>query len=999
MRKSLLVILGLFFLLSQVFAQDRILSGKITDEAGNPVPGASVQAKGTTLATSADNNGNFKLSVPASVKSLIISSVNFETLEVSIGRSNELAIQLKSKSGDLSELVLIAYGTQSSRRVTGSQTKIGGDAIKNIPLPSIDQMLQGKAAGLQALATSGQPGAATQLRIRGIGSISASSEPLFVIDGVPVLTGDGSSLSNSSNLLASLNPDDIESITVLKDASATSIYGSRGSNGVILINTKKGKSGKAKITVDGEFGSNNIAFFPSVSTPLTRDQFGQLTTEGIINAGGTQSDVNTILGQYGYNSNANYNWLDLVRRKGQQNQINVSASGGTNTSTYYLSGGYFYQQSPVIGSDLKRYSVDLSGSLKTNEKLTIGSTLNLSTFHQRSPNEGSSFRNPIIDALSLRPSQEAYKTDGTPEYDRTIFEQLYNPLAINQYDRLNNNTSKLLGNINLEYKILPSLVFQSKYGVDFNNIVEDSYRNPFFGDARTTQGSFTTYSRNLFNYIFTNTLTYSSRFFDDKADVNFLAGHEAQKTKDNRIGGGGTGVPLTTAITYPSVTTPTVTAVWVPTSNDIESYFSRALLNYSNKYNLSATVRRDGSSRFGPNDRWGIFWSVGAGWNIDREDFIKNISFISSLKLRGSYGTSGNNRGIGDFDWRATYAFNGSYNGQPASGPNTVGNPDLTWEKNKSYDAGLEIGILKDRVHLDIDYYNRKTYDLLLLDPLSGTSGFINNNRNVGSMVNKGFEITLDAIPVQTKNFSWDINFNGAWNKNRILALTSVGGDIIAAPIIRRVGQDFQSIYTRIWAGVDPASGNPLWYTDGTKTATTSDVTKVQRAIVGTASPKGFGSLTNTLQYKGFSLSAQFNYQYGNMLYDQWGFIYFSDGALPNLNKNQRELERWKKPGDITQVPKYVFNNSNSSNALSTRYFYKGDFVRLRTLTVGYSLPTSISQKLKLSTFSFYVRGTNIWTWVKDKNLAFDPEQPVTGIANNQFFIPKTFTAGFSLTF
>lgn len=1012
MRRLTMLLVCMVLAASQLFAQNRTVKGKVTDDKGIPIANASIVVKGTTTGTNTDAEGNFTLTVAAAARSIVVSSLNFAQQELSITGITTINVSLKPATASLDDVVVIAYGTQSRVRTTGSSTRLNGAEFANQPLSSVDAMLQGKSAGLQSVAASGQPGSLTQIRIRGIGSISASSSPLFIIDGIPVATGDGSQVLTSSNLLAGLNPNDIEDLTVLKDAAATSIYGSRAANGVVLITTKNGKAGKAKYNVTTEVGSNDVAYFPDMAQPLNRADARALTIEGLRNISATQADIDLVLAQYGYNSTANYNWLDLVRRKGIQQQANVSVSGGSNGTTFYASGGYFRQQSPVIGSEFKRYSGTLKGTFKASEKLSFNAGANVSTFNQIGESEGSSFRNPIIDALALRPSQEAYKADGTPEYSRTIFEQLYNPLAINMYDKKNNNTSKVLANIGLLYKIIPSLNFKANYGLDYSSIEETQYNNPFFGDSRApTNGYFSAAYRRIFNYVFSTTVDYNKRFFDNKLDMNLLVGHENQKTVNTNIFTSGTGVPLTTSITYPNVSVPTSTQPIAQTDNSIESYLSRALLTYDNRFNLSLSFRRDGSSRFAEGRRWGSFWSVGGSWNIDREKFFESVTAFSYLKLRGSYGTSGNNT-FGDYAARPTYTFgnttgaangigaSGTYNGQPASAPANVGNPTLTWEKNKSFEVGIEAGILKNRITFDAGYYYRKTYDLLLNEPLSSSAGFQSFGNNVGSMENRGFEVTMNFVPVQTKDFRWDIGFNAAWNKNKILSLTASGADIVAAASqIRRVGRDFQSIYVRSWAGADPATGNPLWYVDETKGATTSNVSNALRGIVGSASPKGFGGANTSLRYKNFSVAANFYFQYGNLLNDNWGFLYTSDGAFPNLNKNQKQLRRWQKPGDITDVPRYDFNNATVSNANSTRYFYKGDFIRLRSLTVSYELPAVLVKKWDITSLSFYVRGNNIWTKTYDPNIAMDPEQPINGLANNQFFIPKSYTVGINLTF
>lgn len=998
MKRTLLLLIAILLQTTILLAQ-KVIRGKVTDDKGNPVAGASVTVKGTQAGTTTDASGNYSLTVDANAKTLVFSFVGSQPTELSIGNSTSLDAVLRSQQTTMNEVVVVAYGSQQRRKITGSIGKLAGSEVENIPMSSVEQMLQGKIAGLQSVSPSGQPGSAQQIRIRGIGSINASSAPLFVIDGIPVNTGDFSSATNSSNLLAGLNPNDIESISVLKDASSASIYGSRAANGVILINTKKGKPGKTKIQVDAEFGNNDIAYFPSLAKPLNRDEFKQLTTEGVLHVGGTQSDVDQILDQLGYNTTANYNWLDLVKRKGQQQQINISASGGDTKTQYFLSGGYYKQVSEIIGSDFKRYSFNNSLKTQLNNILTVGANLNISSFHQQGESESSNFRNPIIAAKALLPTQEAFNPDGSPNYDPSVFSQIYNPIAIRQYDRLSNQTSKVLGSAYAELNVLKNLKLTTRYGIDYSNIEEYNYYNPFFGDYSTsdpaTTGLFVNVNTRLFNWVWTNLADYDFRTWHNKISGHVTAGYESQKSQRLTQTGSGTGLPQTSSVPYPTPVTPQ-TPGYTGSDYSFVSILSKADISYLNRYTITGSLRRDGSSRFGVNNRYGTFWSVGLAWNVDQEDFMKKFDFISLLKLRASYGVNGN-AGIGNYDWRSTYSFTGTYNSLPASFPNNVGNPNLTWEQNKPLDIGLEVAVLKGRLSLNADYYNRKTDHLLLNEPLSPTSGFTSFSNNVGAMENKGLELTLDGTPYKTKNFSWTVSLNGSWNTNRVTKLREGQTEIRNLPNIIRIGEDVQSIFTRLWAGADPQTGDPLWYTDATKKTTTSNFSQVQRTIIGSASPKGFGGVSTTLTYKFISLDAQFNYQYGNYVYDQWGFLFTGDGAFATLNHNRKELQRWQKPGDITQVPRYDFFNSTTSNAVSTRYFYKGDYIRLRNLALRFDVPSSILKTLKLSQLSIYVRGTNLWTKTFDKNITVDPEQSINGTNDLQFFIPKTITVGLNL--
>lgn len=994
--KKLLLTVTCMLSVMLVFAQ-RVITGKVTDENGNPVANASVTVKETGAGVSTNAAGDFSIPVDSKSKTLVFSYVGKATEEMVIGSQPVINASLKQEGKALDEVVVVAYGTQVKKKVTGAIAKVDGADLENKPFTSVDQMLQGKVAGLQSTSPTGQPGGIQQVRIRGIGSITAGAAPLYVVDGIPINSGDVSRLNNTSNALAGINPNDIESISVLKDAASASIYGSRAANGVILITTKKGKAGKSKIRIDSEFGFGNTAYINDLAKPLNRDQYFTLTREGLVNAGATQAQIDATLNTLGFNNTANEDWVGNVTRQGTTQNINVSLSGGDSKTTFYTSAGFFDQKAVVISSDFRRYSGSFNLRHKASDKLTVGINATGSYIHQNSPAQSSGFRNPVAGAYWLRPSQNAYNADGSLNISNTVFNQLYNPLAIAEYDRIQLNNVKVLTNFTGEYQFYKDLKYTTKFGIDFINIEEERYDNPFFGDSRTVGGRMYNYDTRLANWVWSNLLNYKHDFLANKElGVDLTVGYEAQKSKQYNITTRGEGVPATTSIPLPVPSSPSV-ASGARTDYAFVSVLSMAQLSYKSTYSLSGSVRRDGSSRFGSNNKYGTFWSVGGAWNLDQENFMKGIKFINALKVRSSYGVNGNAE-IGNYTWKGTYIFNANYNQQPGSAPNQVENPDLTWEINKPFNVGLDVVVWDGRLTVNADYYVRKTENLILNDPLSRTSGFNSVSANVGSMENKGVEFQVNVIPVRTKDLTWDFTFNIALNKNKITSLRN-NADILGLPFIRRVGEDFQSIYTRLWAGVDPATGNPLWYTDATKSQTTTNVTTVQRGIIGSASPKGFGSFSTSVNYKGFSLDAQFNYQYGNLVYDNWGFISWSDGFNPQLNKIQKQLRRWQKPGDFTDVPKYVYGGANVSNAESSRWYYKGDFIRLRDLTLSYSLPKSIMNAVKLDNAKFYVRGTNLWTKAFDENITFDPEQPLTGVNDLQILLQRTISVGLTLGF
>jgi TonB-dependent starch-binding outer membrane protein SusC len=984
-------------------AQSRLVSGKVTDEKGNPVANASVMVRGTTIGTTTNPEGNFSLSVPPTAQFLVVSYIGMNEKQIPLTRSTDsYQVNLThSTTTDMQDVVVVAYGTQIKRNTTGAVASVNSSDLENRPFTSVDQMLQGQVPGLLSLAPTGQPGAAQSIRIRGIGSITAGASPLFVVDGIPINTGDFSRVSATSNTLAGINPNDIESVTVLKDAASASIYGSRAANGVVLITTKKGRAGKSKVRVDAEYGQSQLGYLNDLSRPLNREQYFDLTIEGLKNAGATQAQMDAILASLGYNNTYNEDWMSLVTRNGAYENVTASVSGGDQKTTFYTSAGYMNQDAVVITSDFKRYSGTINIRHKANDKLAISLNTTGSYVNQDAPAGTSNFRNPVLDALSLRPSQNAYNADGTVNISSTTFNQIYNPIAIDQYDKTHANIAKILGNIGLEYQIFRDLGFSSKFGLDYVGIEEEQYYNPFFGDARTVGGRLYNYYTRVSNWTWSNILNYKHQFLNNDLDMDFKVGYETEKNKEYRITARGESLPLTTLIPMPTPSSP-VASSGFRTDYSFISMLSNLQFNYQSRYSLSGSFRRDGSSRFGPNNKYGNFWSVGAAWNIDQELFMKEISFINGLKLRGSYGVNGN-ADIGDYTWRGTYQLNSPYNQTAGSAPYTVENRDLTWEVNKPLNIGLDVIVWNNRVNLSADYYIRKTENLILNVPLSrtaGTSGATPGSvtANVGAMENKGWEFQLNVTPVRTKDFDWDVNFNIALNKNKVTSLPN-GQDILTSNKIRRVGQDFQSIRTRLWAGVDPATGDPLWYVDSTRKATTNNVASAGRYIIGSASPKGFGGFGTDLSFKGFSLNAQFSYQYGNLVWDQWGFITWSDGFNPQLNRIQKQLGRWQKPGDITNIPKYVYGGAKNSNAESSRWYYKGDFIRLRDVTLSYTIPKSVLSRIKIDNARFFVKGSNLWTRAADKNITFDPEQPITGTSDLQIMIPKTVSAGVTLGF
>lgn len=997
MRKFVAILLGAILVVTQVAAQNKTIKGRVTEDGKKPLSNASIIVKGTTVASKTNEEGFYSITIPANGKVLKFSSLNFEDQEVNIGSKSEINVILVNTVSDLQQVIVTGYGTTKKATNTGSIATVKAADIENLPFSSVDKALQGKVAGLQSVASSGQPGASQAILIRGASSISASNSPLWVVDGVPINAGDASRLQTTGNLLSTLNPNDIESISVLKDAASQSIYGSRAANGVIVVTTKKGKSGKTKFRFDTELGNSDVAYQNEKYKPLDANEFINITRDGLVNAGASAAQTTSILNSLGQGNGINFNWYDNIMRVGQQKQYNLSAEGGNDKTTFFLSGGHFAQEGTSINSQLKRNNVNVRITNKATDKLTIGFNLNAGNVSQRAPLNGGAFGNPLLSTYFLLPTYSAYKPDGT--YNYVLNGGLHNTVALSELDKRFLRQSSIRGSVNGEYKILDNLKFKSVYGIDYNALEEDQYNNPLHGDGLASNGRAFAYYTRYFNYVWTNTLDLQQNITrNGDLSSSTQIGYEAQKSAGYFSSLQAQQFPPSLSLTYPASGASPTTASATISEYTFESQFASTNLNYKNRFVLSGSFRRDGSSRFSAKNRYGNFWALGATWNIDREEFMVNNKIFDQLKLRGSYGVNGN-AGIGNYDAPALYGFGFNYNQLPGSAPTNVGDENLTWELNKPMNIGLDFSVLKNRVNVTVDYYIRKSENLLLSVPLSNTSGFGSATRNIGSMENKGLELSLNIIPVQTKDFRWDVDFNFSNNKNKITSLPNAA-DILNGNFIIRQGQSLNTFFLREWAGVDRATGDPLWYTTDKHQASSNIYPGASaRILAGQALPKFFGSLTNALSYKGFNLSAQLYYNFGNQVYDTWRGYYLGSGFGASFNKVKRQLDAWKQPGDITTVPKYVYNGNKNFNAGSTYNLNDGSFVRVRDIQLGYTLPKAYAEKLKIGSANFYVRGTNLFTWVKDENLPFDPEQGTGSASNLNVFIPKTVTVGLSLAF
>jgi len=997
MRKFVAILFCAVLAVTQVSAQNRTVRGKVTEDGKKPVANASVLVKGSTLGTKTDDNGNYTIAVPANARVLSFTALNFEAQEASIGSKTEINVVLTATVSDLQEVIVTGYGTTKKAANTGSISIVKAADIENLPFSSVDKALQGKVAGLQSVASSGQPGASQAILIRGASSINASSAPLWVVDGVPINAGDASRLQTTGNLLSTLNPNDIESISVLKDAASQSIYGSRAANGVIVITTKKGKGGKTKFRFDTEIGSSDVAYQNPRYLPLDANEYINLTRTGLINAGASPAQTSSIAASLGEGNGINFNWYDNVMRIGQQRQLNLSAEGGNDKTTFFLSGGHFFQEGTSINSQLARNNLNVRITNKATDRLNLNFNMNVGNVSQRAPLAGGAFGNPLLSTYFLLPTYSAYKADGS--YNYVLNSGLHNTIALADQDKRYLRQTSARGSLSADYKIFENLKFRSVYGIDYNNLEEDQYNNPNHGDGLATNGRSFAYYTRYFNYVWTNTLDFNQNITrNGDLSTSTQIGYEAQKSAGYFSSLQSQQFPPSLSLVWPASGASPTTASATISEYTFESQFASTNLNYQNRFVLSGSFRRDGSSRFSKNNRYGNFWSIGGTWNIDREKFMNNQKIFDQLKLRSSYGVNGN-AGIGNYESPALYGFGANYNQLPGSAPSNVGDPNLTWELNKPFNIGLDFSVLKSRINVTLDWYIRKSQNLLLSVPLSTTSGFGSATRNIGAMENKGLEVSINIVPVQTKDFRWDVDFNFANNKNKVTSLPN-DADIVSGAFIYREGVSINTFFLREWAGVHPGTGDPLWYDTDKRGASSSVYPGANaRILAGQSLPKYFGSLTNAVNYKGFTLSAQLYYSFGNQVSDGWRSYYLGSGFGAGFNKVKRQLDAWTTPGQVTDIPRYVYNGNKAFQNSSTFNLNDGGFVRVRDIQLGYNVPKAKLEKLKLGTANIYVRGTNLFTWVKDKNLPFDPEQGTGSTSNLNVFIPKTVTVGLSLTF
>jgi TonB-linked SusC/RagA family outer membrane protein len=975
MKKSTSLLVFLLLTgLSSLVAQEMQVRGTVTaSEDGSPVPGAYVMIKGTQTGTATDAEGKYDLNVTSGTI-LVFSSIGMKSKEVTVEGSSMIDVALEPDIIGMEEVIVVGYTTVRKEANTGAVNVIKSDKLKDVPEVSFDKMIGGKIPGVMITSASGQPGASSQIRVRGISSLTSGNEPLIVVDGTPVMQGDQSTFTNTSNALSSINPNDVESITLLKDASAASIYGSRGANGVLIITTKSGKIGKPKIDFRASYGVSKLANDNNYGV-MNANQLVTFMRDAVTNVGLNPDDPASGKGRYyvptSMATGKTYDWMDVVTRAGQQQDYELTASGGNERSKHYISAGYTSDDGVFYGVNFKKYQLRANLDQKINDWISTGVRINGAyTRSDDVPMQDLYYANPLFAGQIIPPWDPVYDDQG--EYNLSIpVNGNTNPRANASYDDQWEKQNRLMGTLYMELKPMKNLTFKTNNSYELT----DGEGRRYWSAKADYRGNTTLQTSNTkFTQLTTsNTLTYVTRI-GEQHSLDFLLGQEAQRNDFNSY-------YLLSQNVNPDIPFPNTSTQnddhgdYDEYTNTILSFFGIANYQYGNKYFLKFHLRTDGSSRFGKDTKWGTFYSVGASWVITNENFMKSLSMINLLKLRASYGINGNDR-IGNYNQWGLYAPI-EYNGVSSMAPSNLGNPDLKWELNKAFNLGLDFGVLQ-RITGTFEVYRRKTVDQLLLNPLSRTTGFADIQENIGEVQNQGYEGLIN-INLLGGDIRWDVGANISHNKSKILSVASGQKQFIDAlnnRILHKVGESMYMFYLYDYAGVNPVNGEAIWYDDNGKI--TNDYKQARRILAGSPEPKFTGGINSTLSWKGISLDLALEFRTGNKILIDENYYLNSDGYLWGANQAVTGLDYWKKPGDITRNPKPLADNSTSSNGfISTRWMQNGDFMRIKNLTLSYTLPAKLVNRMKIDQIRVYTSAINLYTF--DKVDFWDPERGQDG--------------------
>ena len=939
--------------ISQTAAADFvfIVKGKVTDKSGSPLAGLNISLSGSATGTITDEQGNYSLTLPDGNGKLVFSYVGYTHQEIPVNGRTEINVVMEPNVSALNEVVMVGYGTQKRKDITGAVSVISSEALEDRPNTQFGYSIEGKAAGVQVIRPSGQPQAGFSIRIRGTSTITAGSEPLYIVDGVP---------TTSTN---EINPADIESMTILKDASSAAIYGASGANGVVLITTKRGRNGKTKVNFDAYTGFSSA--WKKVPV-LSGAQYIDLMTEmGLSPASG-----------WGTYAGINTNWQDLVFRNANNQNYNLSAAGGNENTQYYMSGSIFRQEGIVINNSVNRDNFKVNLDHRISKIFKIGTSISYNKWMDVDTYENS--RNGVIFGLITgAPVTKVFNADGTYTANPLIAD-VENPVAAAQGNDHRWTNSRFNGNAYVEATPLAGLKLRSMFGYEETNGAYNSFVNPFQTKEGRTWNGIADQSLNQSKYwISENTATYSKQIAEHNFTV--LAGFVASNTSSNSLAEHGTGFGGSAVTTVNGAAVHTLSGADISERSNI-SFLSRVNYTFSDRYLLTANFRADASSVFGPGSRWGYFPSFSAGWRISNEKFFANVPVVNDLKLRVGWGQVGNDQiapysYLGLVNPSSNYVIEG--NATPGTAPTSLENPLLKWETTDQLNIGLDVSVFNSRITLSTDYYIKKTKDLLLSVPIPASVGIPANAalENAGKIENKGVEFQLTTRNL-VKKFKWTTDFNISFNQNRVLDMVGTFIKIGAVETrgntsIAQVGLPLGTFWGYIYDGVDPATGNAV-YRDLDKNGT---IDENDKTVIGDANPKYILGMTNSFSYGNFTLNVFLQGMQGNQIFNASRVL--SEGMTDGKSQSAAVLRRWTTVGQITDIPRQSLNDPGIpdptyNSLISSRYVEDGAYIRLKSVTLGYNLPASLISKLKMSRCQIYVTSENLFTITKYSG--FDPE-------------------------
>lgn len=1059
MRKLLLGswLLSLLFCLP-VLAQDVAVSGRVTSSDDNSgLPGVSVTVKGTTRGTTTDADGNYKINVPSSGR-LVFSYVGFATQEIAVGNQSTIPVRLAPDASNLEEVIVTTFGTAKRAAFTGSAGVISAKQLQERPITNFAQALAGSAPGIQTTAGSGQPGSAPVIRIRGFGSISSGNDPLYVVDGVPYAAS-----------IANINAQDIESITVLKDAASTALYGARAANGVVVVTTKKGQKDRSTISVNMTKGVNTRALpeydrvGPDQYYPLMWEQYrnsvAYRATNPLSLSAANLSATNTLSALVGYNvydvpfnqlvntdgqmnpnarliySPDDLNWEKPLMRQGNRDEVNMSFAGGQSKSDYFLSLGYLSDKGFLIRSDYKRYTARLNVNSQMKPWFRTGANLSATIIRSNQADVpadgGTTFVNPFFFSRTMGPIFPVYAYDpqnpgqfltlpngqrrwdygnltsfglpSRPQYGgrHAIAETLLNQ----NYFRRNTFGARGFA----EITFLKDFKLSTNVGADLTNTNTVTYGNPEIGDGAPA-GRATHEFENITGFNLNQLLNYNKTFGAHTIDV--LLGHENFQVNDNFLTGSRSQQVVDGNVELVNFTT-TTNLNSIYNIRRVEGFFSRINYDYNQKYFLSGSVRRDGSSKFYSDVRWGTFFSASGAWRLDQEPFFRSIPTINTLKLRSSYGQTGNDGGgntadgaaISYYAWQPRFNLNQNNATEGGILQSSLGNMALVWEKNSQFDVALEFGLLKNRVGGTVEFFDRRSSNLIFDVPLPLSTGITTVTRNIGTMFNRGIEVELNLEPVRTGDFTWRIDLNATRFTNRITKMPEETPEIVDGTKKLKAGTSIYDFWLRDYKGVNPATGEAqyranAWVPANTRVTESGDslttsINNARFAYHGSSIPKLTGGITNTFSYRGISLSGLIVYQIGGTVYDGAYAALMGAGGYGSA-KHVDILNRWRNPGDVTNVPRMDVGRTADFDAASSRWLIDGSYLNVRTVTLSYTVPTTLARKAFLENAQVYVSGENFFILSRRKGM--NVQQNFGGTTGNVFSSAKSLVVGLSFS-